>query len=143
MISICNCKQKVFVSFLLVVLLSIIGCAAKIPADRMIQLTEGAATQGSYKTGEVTVAYTFNRTGDTMTVNGMVSHYGGLDSLNVFILFSDANSQVLQRNLVYSTGYRTGHKYRGGGNFEERLTVPPEAVGFVFSYSGKSRQSSR
>ena len=143
MISNFDCKQKAFASLLLVVLLSLVGCAAKIPVDRMIQLTEGADTKGSYKTGQVTVEYTFNRSGDNMSMNGTVMHYGGFDSLNVFALFSDANGQELQRRLVYSTGYRAGRGYKGGGNFEENLKVPPGTAGFVFSYSGKPRQSSR
>lgn len=141
--SIFYCKQKAFASLLLIALLSLTGCAAKIPVDKMVQLTEGAATQGSYKTGEVAVQYTFTRTGDNMSINGTVSHSGGFDSLNVFVLFSDAIGQELKRNLVYSTGYRTGHKYKGGAHFEEKFQVPPGAAGFVFTYSGKPRQGSR
>jgi peptidoglycan hydrolase-like protein with peptidoglycan-binding domain len=145
MISIYHCKQKAFVTMLLVVSMSLIGCAAtmKVPVDRQIELTEGATTQGSYKAGQVSVAYTFNRTGDNMLLDGTVSHYGGFDSLDVRVLFSDADGQVLQRNLVYSTGYRSGRAYKDGGNFEEKLKVPSGAVGFTFSYSSQPRRSSR
>lgn len=145
MISMYHCKQKVFIFVLLVVSMSLIGCASvmKVPVDRQIELTEGATTQGNYKTGQVSVAYTFNRTGDNMLLDGTVSHYGGFDSLDVRVLFSGADGQVLQRNLVYSTGYRSGRAYNDGGNFKEKLKVPSGAVGFTFDVLSRPRRSSR
>ncbi|MFW2366624.1 MAG: hypothetical protein ACN4GW_09415 [Desulforhopalus sp.] len=145
MIPVSQCKYKFFVSILLVVSLSLIGCAANtmVPLDRQIQLSEGADTQGSYKTGQVTVVYSYKRTGDNMVLSGTVSHYGGFDSLNVRALFTDAGGQILQRDLIYSTGYRKGRGHKGGSDFEENLKVPPGAVGFAFSYSSQPRSSSR
>lgn len=144
MIPILQCKHNFFAAVLLVASLSLIGCAASIiPLDRQIQLSEGANTQGSYKTGQLTVVYTYKRTGDSMVLSGTVSNSAGVDFLNVRVLFTDAGGQVLQKNLVYSTGYRTGHAYKGGSHFEENLKVPPGAVAFAFSYSSQPRGSSR
>lgn len=147
MISIIHGKQLAFLSLVFVVSLSLLGCAGsmggKVPLDRQITLAEGAGTKGSYKTGQVTVTYMFNRSGDNMSLSGTVSHRGGFDDLNVRILFSDAEGQVLKRHLVYSSGYRSRKQPEGGRNFKEDLKVPPGAVGFSFSYSSKQRSGNR
>lgn len=144
MISTTHCKESTLLFLLLVVLLSLTGCAAsKVPVDRQIQLTDGMGIQGRYKTGQVSVAYTFNRTGDTMQLSGKISHSGRGDSLNVRVLFTDAAGQVLQRKLVYSTGYRSAGGLVDGGNFKQQLKVPPDAVGFSFSYSSQPRSGNR
>lgn len=144
MIFISHCKERAFVSLLLVVLLSLIGCAAtKVPIDRQIQLAEGTDIQGRYKTGEVSVVYTFNQTGDTMLLNGKISFQGRGDSLNVRVLFTDAAGLVLDRKLVYLTGYRSGGGLPNDGNFKQKLEVPPGAVGFSFSYSSQPKSGRR
>lgn len=129
---------------LMLICLIFSGCASMmeqvVPIDQRIMLTRQEGDRGSFVSGQLTVTYNYSITGNNLAMKGLVSHRGRVDSLDVRVLFFDGTGQIIDRRLVYSTGFRSDAAREGGDrSFQKSLTVPPGATGFSFSYSSKER----
>ncbi len=109
--------------------------------DNRLLVSEQKSNQGTYKDGELTLLYNYSLTGDTLNLTGTVYYRGGVDWLNVFILFLDPTGTVLQRKIIYSSGYRVYPPWEAERKFQEKLIVPHGATGISFSYFSQPRSS--
>ncbi len=119
------------------------GCAGSdmlIPKAHRAPLPEPGNSSMSFQSNLLTVSYTYSRTGNQMTISGNTRISGGADSLDVRLLFLDQTGKVIEKNMVYSSGYRTG---KAGGSFHKTLTIPPAATGISFNYSSHPRSGRR
>lgn len=103
---------KAGILYLLVLIcLGASGCAGvgtTVPQERKIPLVETENSQGNFSYGSLTLEYSYSLAGNNMMLTGNASYQGGFDSLDIRILFLDAAGTVLQQELIYSSGYRTG-----------------------------------
>lgn len=137
-------RKAVILFFVMLVNFGLFGCAGMeriVPADNRILFTEKASSQGVFSHGGLTVAYSYRVEGDKLALEGKVNYLGGVDSLNVYLLFIDAAGTVLQRKIVYYSGYRLSRYWISDRLFRETLAVPPDAVGISFNYSAQPRSN--
>lgn len=138
--------QRVVVLVLLIVVWQgLFGCAEiaemrpNVSADDRILFVGKETDQGVFEYGKLSVKYNYNLTGDTLQLTGDIGFSRRFDALNVYLLFIDSAGDVLQQDIVYSSGYRVPQAARPDRSFRETLTVPRGAAGFSFSYSVEPR----
>ena len=135
-------EKRTFVALLLLLSwLSIFGCAGLgrvVPAEERILFTEKESVEGVFSSSPLMMSFSYTLKGRNLQLKGSVDYSGGYDSLNVYVLFIDASGTVLQRNLVYYSGYRVGF-WPGGNTFQADLNVPANAAGFSFSHSAQAK----
>lgn len=124
----------------------LVGCAGvgrPVPVDDRILFDEKSAGQGSFRQGGLTVAYSYRLAEGNITVGGEVDYTWAVDSLDVRLLFLDAAGTVLEKRIVYSSGYRVARAWTAERSFQQTLAVPPGAVGISFDYSAQPRRGYR
>ena len=95
---------------LIMVSLLISGCTAVgrvISVENRIMFSDTQSDQGTYSYGGLTVEYRYKLTGGNMTLDGKSHYRGGVDSLDVRLLFLDAEGRVLQQKIVFHLGRKT------------------------------------
>ncbi len=138
--------KKVVLALLLLMIFGLVGCAGVgrlVPADDRILLDEKGVGQGSFRQDSLTVVYSYRLTEGNLTVGGDVDYTWAVDSLDVRLLFLDAAGTVLQKKIVYSSGYRVADSRKTERTFQQTLAVPSGAVGISFDYSAQPRRSYR
>lgn len=138
---------------LLLVYLGVSGCAgvgSTIPQERWISLKEGENNQGDFKYGSLALKYSYSLTGSSlisggsnMILAGKASYQGGYDSLDILILFLDADGTVLQQKFIYSSGYRDRSEKVSNLDIQKTFAVPAGSAAITFSYSAMERTGGR
>jgi len=140
-------SMKNIVHYMLtLVCFSFLGCTSVgsvVPVDQMVTLMESQKSQSIFKHGPLTVEYMYSVADGRISLKGNAKYSGGADSLDLRVLFLDATGTVLQKKIVYSSGYRTTRDPKPERNFDKTLDVPVGAVGFSFTYSVKERSGRR
>lgn len=131
-------------SLLLLISLGFFGCSNMrhvASVDNRVLVSESKSNQGIFKDGGLTLRYNYSLNGDKMFLTGDVSYSGGVDSLDVRILFLDPAGTVLQRKIIYFSGYRVFPPWEAERKIQTNLIVPNGATGISFSYSARPRSS--
>jgi hypothetical protein len=111
--------------------------------DRIL-FDEIEKSQGRFTQDGLTVDYSYRLAGRNMTLDGSAYYIRSVDSLNIYLLFLDEGGNVLQRDIVYSSGYRVARSWgMTERTFQDRLVVPQEAVGISFNYYAEPRTSQK
>jgi hypothetical protein len=150
--SIVSSINAVFLYIFVLLCFTISGCAgvgSTIPQERRVSLTETENNQGNLKYGSLSVKYSYSlvggnliSAGGNMILAGKISYRDRFDSLDVRILFLDAAGTVLQKEFVYSSGYRTRDKSSNSA-FQKTFTVPAGSVAMTFTYSAQDHTGHR
>lgn len=109
--------------------------------DNRELVSEKKSNPGIFKDGGLTLHYNYSLNGDKMSLTGDVSYRGSVDSLDVRILFLDPAGTVLQRRIIYSSGYRVYPPRRAERKIKTNLILPHGATGISFSYIARPRRS--
>jgi len=137
--------NKNLILFSLILLsLGLSGCATVghvVSVDQRILIADEGKSHGSYKSGGLTLQYSYSIVGEDMTLTGNANYRGGVDSLEVRLLFLDANGTILQQKLIYYSGYRVDSSWGEDSTFQKTFAVPPGAAGISFNYLAQPRHS--
>ncbi len=76
-----------------------------------------------------------------MTLVGQAQYHGRVDSLDIYFMFLDDTGRVINKKLVYSSGFRFMSSRTNERLFNETLPVPAGAMGISFNYSAQLRNS--
>ncbi len=123
------------------VLLGCSGIGGVVPVDDRILFGGNTTGQGRFHQGQLTVDYRYRLTGGQMHLDGQVDYSFPVDLLDLRLLFLNQSGKVVERKIVYSTGYRLSRSWTAEHTFQETLTVPTGAVGISFDYSVQLRSS--
>lgn len=122
--------------------LSYQGAKVTRPKD-IISLPGQSSVQGSWKTDELSVHYTWQTSGETLTMTGTVALVGGfavgfnvIDRLAVQVLFVDGDGTVLADNVLYSVQTVTAANMVPL-RFNRTFPVPAGTTGIAFAYDGE------
>ena len=143
--SIALTKELVILPLLILATFGLIGCTQVgrlVPADDRILFNDRETGQGTFNSDGLAVDYTYKLQGRDLNLEGNAWYRGGVDSLNVYVLFLDPAGTVLQQRIAYYSGYRV-FRHWTDSSFQESLAVPPGAAGFTFSYSAQPSYSKR
>lgn len=127
-------------------LLFVSGCAFKnvpVAEGKRILLSSETEAPEVYKSGLLSVAYQYQRTGDKLTISGRVEYRQSVDSLDVRLVFLDAAGLVLGKKIVYSSGFRSFARNDSTRTFRTSFEIPTGTVSFSFIDSSVARASHR
>jgi hypothetical protein len=135
-----------FVSILTVLVclglaLTFTGCTVvgkNISPEKQIRFSDSGSGKGNYSYGHLKVAYQYTVKGSALQLRGTIDYSTGFDSLDVRVLLFDAGGVILQRKLVYSSGFKTIDKPRGAQVFKEVIQMPAGTSGLSFTSSSKA-----
>ena len=122
------------------------SCAMKnttIAEEKRVVLKEKTTAPETYKKGPLTVNYEYQQAGDTLTMSGSIGFPRSVDSLDVRIFFLSGDGLVLDRGLVYSSGFRSLAARDSTRTFRRTLDLPVGTVSFSFDETSKDRTSMR
>ena len=104
------------------------------PKDR-IALSESIQHRGSWKSGDIILEYQYDKLPDVtkLSIQGS-ANVCLMDEFKVWVLYLDDNGKILERKLVYASGYRSnpsiGRQYKL--SFENAFEMPPEITYLAF-----------
>jgi len=129
------------------------GCSVvglTVPAERRIQLVRGEIQEGVWKALGLSVTYGYRINQKDLSLPGSIEIAGGVkydfgstDSMDVWINFLDEEGKILNRRILYSSGYKTGRDGNKGRLFNEKLKTPPMTAGISFSHVAMLRSGHR
>jgi hypothetical protein len=131
-------------ALLLLVCLILAGCAGlerQVPAEDRIFFSARETGDGVLNRWPLTVSYSYRLRGKSLELEGDARYGRYVDFLNVYVMFIDGSGNVLQREIVYFSGYRSD--IWPGPSFQAKLEVPDGAKGFTFDYSAHERTPRR
>ncbi|MBW1636347.1 MAG: hypothetical protein JRJ68_08745 [Deltaproteobacteria bacterium] len=145
---------KTSLSLLLILtFLNISGCAgtgSNVPPEKRVDLIQAENNQGLFKSPPFSLEYSYTLTGSSMIsgssnmiLAGRAFYGGGADSLDIRILFLDSAGTVLQKKMIYSSGFRSDDARGSKHVFQKTLNVPPGSASISFTYSAIDRSSHR
>ncbi len=138
-------RVSLFVTVFIFMLL-FAGCAMKsrpVTEDKRIALKEKTTAVETFKSGPLTVDYEYQRSGNTLTMSGSIDFRQSVDSLDIRVLFLDASGLILDRQLVYSSGFRSFAARDSTRTFRRQLDMVAGAVSFTFDETSRPRTSTR
>lgn len=105
-----------------------------VPEGKRITLTPGGPRSGAANTSDLTVSYEYQLLDpQALRLSGRIS---GLqwrsDSVTVSVVFTDAEGRVLERQLVFSTGYRPSTYELRTWRFDHQLKLPAGTTAMAF-----------
>jgi hypothetical protein len=108
-----------------------------IAPDKRIALQPAGPHQGEADTGDLVVAYAYRLLPEPehrIEITGGIrsSRIRG-DYINVYLNFVDDTGHVLQRKILYSSGYKRDVYIRHPSTFDTTLPLPPETSAIAFS----------
>ena len=108
-----------------------------IAPERHIALQPSGPHQGEADTGDILVAYSYQLKPDPareIYLKGGLrqAKYRG-DSLNIYVNFLDNTGHVLQKNVLFASGYRRDNLAPRPAVFDNTLPLPPGTVAIAFS----------
>ena len=129
-------------SLLALVHLSLSGCTGikAVSAENRLLFAENSP-QGIFSFGDLTVNYRYHADGPQLAVSGKIDYRRSFDSLDVYAMLFDANGTVIQKKLIYASGFRTSADRVNDISFQESLVLPPRAVGISFDSFAQDRRS--
>ena len=111
--------------------------AAPVAPENRITLQPDGPHQGEADTGELVVAYAYRLAPES---NQEIHVKGGIrnakfrgDAVNVYLNFLDNAGNVLDKKILYASGYRRDVYVRRPSTFDTTLPVPPGTVAIAFS----------
>lgn len=141
-----NSLLKGWVLFLVMVIL--VACQGglfssrgkAVKEDRRLALLQGGPHNGVWQTHEVWVDYHYifdqknvQRPG-VIELNGYVGYrIQGLDFLTVSVNFLDIGGKILDKKLIYNSGYRL--LYGKKVSFKSKVETPPGTTAMAFTYA--------
>lgn len=134
-------KLNVLFLFILSTII-VAGCAKMwpaIPDERTIYLTQTEPIRGDFKYESLQLNYKYQLTGGNLALSGKITYRDTFDSLDVRVLLLDSTGKVLQRKLIYSSGYRTGVTRVTNSPFQKTFAVPVNCTSITFTSSGQAR----
>jgi hypothetical protein len=111
--------------------------AGPVAPEKRITLQPAGPHQGEADTGELVVAYTYQLESDphkAVHVNGglrSVKFRG--DGVTVYLNFIDNTGRVIEKKVLYASGYKRPTYIRRPSTFDTTLPLPPGAVAIAFS----------
>jgi hypothetical protein len=111
------------------------GQELMVPVDKRIALAPGGPHSGATNTSDLTVSYEYQLLDpQTLHLSGRISGVQWRsDSITVSVMFTDAEGRVLERQLVYSTGYRPSTYELRTWGFDRQLKPPAGTTAMAFS----------
>lgn len=146
MLQISELRRAPLVVCITLVMVFFAGCAMKsrpVTEGKRLPLQEKTTAVQRFKSGPLTVQYEYQRSGDTLTMYGSIGFRQSVDSLDVRILFLDAHGLVLDKKLVYSSGFRSLAARDSNRTFRRNLDVVAGTVSFSFEETSRPRTSTR
>lgn len=140
------CVRLSAMFFASLLFLFVAGCALKystVAEEDRILLSDNPDASGVYTSGPLTVGYQYQQSGDTLTISGNIIFRQSVDSLDVRMVFLDAAGLIVDRKLIYSSGYRSLTARDSTRTFRRSLLIPSGAVTFSFTESSVVRASRR
>ena len=137
-------RSTLILSLFILLALGLSGCAGLgqvVSVDRQVRFNDKGNSQGTFKSGQLTVDYSYRLAGENMILAGDVNYPESVDSLTVRVLFLDQSGAILQQKIVYYSGYRVFKPWATDRTFRENMVVPAGAGGISFSYSVQPRSS--
>lgn len=117
----------------------------EVPEKNRVLLRDDQIEPGTWAADHLTVQYHYYRKGTRFDITGKIDfvdaliHFGIMDHFDIWIHFVDSENRIIATHnlLVFLTFYeiKTTH-------FDRQLELPPEARGFLFSYSGRAIDNS-
>ena len=111
--------------------------AAHIAPENRILLQPDGPHQGDADTGELVVAYAYQLGPES---NQEIQVKGGVrsikfrgDAVNIYLNFLDNAGNVLEREILYASGYGRNVYIRRPSNFDTTLPLPPDTAAIAFS----------
>jgi len=108
-----------------------------IAPEKRITLQSDGRHQGEADTGELVVAYAYRLGPES---NQEIHVKGGIrsakfrgDAVNVYLNFLDNAGNVLDREILYASGYRRDVFVRRPSTFDTTLPMPPGTAAIAFS----------
>jgi hypothetical protein len=111
--------------------------AAPIAPENRIPLQPDGPHQGNADTGELVVAYSYRLGPDSsreIDVKGGIrtAKYRG-DAVSIYLNFLDNAGNVLDKKILYASGYRRDVYFRRPSTFSTTLPLPPGTAAIAFS----------
>ena len=111
--------------------------AAPIAPENRIPLQPKGSHQGEADTGEIVVAYAYQlgpESNQEIHVKGGVrsTKFRG-DAVNIYLNFLDNAGNVLDKEILYASGYRRDVYVRRPSTFDATLSLPPGTAAIAFS----------
>jgi hypothetical protein len=108
-----------------------------IASDKRIALQPGGPHAGKADTDDLSVAYTYRLLTEPVSqiqISGGI-HSAGYrgDKTSVYLNFVDDTGKVLEKKILYSTGYKRDVYIRRPSTFSTTLPLPPGTVAIAFS----------
>ena len=111
--------------------------AAPVAPENRITLQPDGPHQGEADTGELVVAYAYRLAPES---NQEIHVKGGIrsakfrgDAVNVYLNFLDNAGNVLDKKILYASGYRRDVYVRRPSTFDTTLPLPPGTAAIAFS----------
>ena len=115
--------------------------AAPVAPENRITLQPDGPHQGEADTGELVVAYAYRLAPES---NQEIHVKGGIrsakfrgDAVNVYLNFLDNAGNVLDKKILYASGFRRDVYVRRPSTFDTTLPLPPGTAAIAFSSSVK------
>jgi len=112
-----------------------------VPEKNRISLKDAGTHQGIWQTHDLTVHYSYHRNGGRFDISGRIDfsdalkHFSSMGHFDLWIHFVDAENRIVDtRSLSPLLPFQRIEAI----SFEKHLNLPPDAKGFVFSYSGRA-----
>ena len=116
------------------------GAAAKTVSPENRLSIEEPKQSGQWKSNDLTVEYSYSKTGGQLELSGdvrfaiyLVMGYGHLDNFRLGVVFLDQNGNVLQE-----IGLTTNRDTLDPIHFKRTTNLPANAVSMAFTYQGKA-----
>ena len=109
--------------------------------ERRIPLFESTPYEGTWESSDVALEYQYVKQTDVIQLSVTGEAKRGYDELNVWVLFVDADGKVLEKGIIYNSGFRSGtskqrpHK----GSIEKTFKMPLATSYIAFQSSSKQR----
>ena len=118
-----------------------------IAPEKRITLQPDGPHQGEADTGELVVGYAYQLGPESSRV---IHIKGGLrtakfrgDAVNIYLNFLDSTGNVLDREVLYASGYRRNVYVRRPSTFDTTLPLPPDTTAIAFSSYVKTSSGRR
>jgi hypothetical protein len=110
------------------------------PVYRIV-ITKGGQQSGQFSSEDLTLNYTYTRTGNTLELSGVVQfsdvingNYNAINRFDLGLILADAQGIILEQH-----GLTTGEANRPSApiNFREILALPPQCETMAFTYNAQ------
>lgn len=139
--NVCQFDRTILVSLVFFVLSGCAVMTSTVSPENRLPFDQDNTSQGVFSHGDLTVDYNAAFDGPQMTINGRIAYRRSFDSLDVSLLVIDAAGTVMQRKLIYASGFRSSTDQVHSFSFQFGQVLPPGAAGISFSYAAQERRS--